>query len=177
MRRYQKTVASFDPAFVERGERNRLAELSQPGFDGAEAALETLYYAINHRILSLFRQMWVDDPLSQLDNPVGGIARGTDEIAALYARIFNGAVRVKVELRDVIRYATPEIVIFTGREQGTFETDGRVEPVEIRTTRIFRYVDGLGWRQVHHHGSIDRADVLARYQTAVFGPGRARPAA
>lgn len=177
MRRYQKTVASFDPEFVERGERNRLAELDRPGSEGAEAALETLYYAINHRILSLFRQLWVDDPFSQVDNPVGGIARGTGEIAALYARIFNGAVRVKVELGDVVRYATPEIVIFTGREHGTFESDGRVEPLEIRTTRAFRYVDGLGWRQMHHHGSIDQADVLARYQTAVFGPDRARTAA
>lgn len=177
VRRYQKTVASFDPEFVERGERNRLAELDRPGSEGAEAALETLYYAINHRILSLFRQLWVDDPFSQVDNPVGGIARGTGEIAALYARIFNGAVRVKVELGDVVRYATPEIVIFTGREHGTFESDGRVEPLEIRTTRAFRYVDGLGWRQMHHHGSIDQADVLARYQTAVFGPARTRTAA
>lgn len=177
MRRYQKTVATYDADFVERGERNRLAELDRPGSDGAEAALETLYYALNHRILSLFRQMWVDDPLSQLDNPVGGIARGTDEIAALYARIFNGAVRVKVELWDVVRYATPEIVIFAGRERGTYEIDGHVEPLDIRTTRIFRYVDGLGWRQMHHHGSIDEADVLARYQAAVFGPHRARHAA
>lgn len=177
VRRYQKTVASFDPEFVERGEHNRLAELSRPGIEGAEAALETLYHALNHRSLSLFRQMWLDDPFSQLDNPVGGIARGTDEIAALYARIFNGVVRVKVELHDVVRYATPEIVIFTGKEHGSFETDGRAEPLEVRTTRVFRYVDGLGWRQIHHHGSIDQADVLARYQTAVFGPDRPRRAA
>lgn len=177
MPRYQKPVATFDAEFVERGERNRLAELPQPGIDGAEAALETLYYALNHRILSLFRQMWVDDPLSQLDNPVGGIARGTDEIAALYARIFNGAVRVNVELTDVVRYATPEIVIFAGREHGTYEVDGRVEPLDIRTTRVLRYVDGLGWRQLHHHGSIDQANVLTRYQVAVFGPHRARDAA
>ncbi len=177
MRRYQKTVASHDPAFIERGERNRLAELDRTGVDGAEAALETLYYALNHRILSLFRQMWVDDPFSQLDNPVGGIARGTDEIAALYARIFNGAVRVKVELRDVVRYVTPEIVVFAGTEQGTYEVDGQVIPLTIRTTRIFRYVEGLGWRQMHHHGSIDQPEALARYQRAVFGPREGRRAA
>lgn len=177
MRRYQRTVASYDPDFVERGERNRLAELDRTGSEGAEAALETLYYALNHRILSLFRQMWVDDPFSQLDNPVGGIARGTDEIAALYARIFNGAVRVQVELRDIVRYATPEIVVFAGTEHGTYEVDGRVVPLAIRTTRIFRYVEGLGWRQMHHHGSIDDAEALARYQRAVFGPHEARDAA
>ena len=27
----------------------------------------------------------------------------------------------------------------------------------------------IGWRQVHHHGSIDNADALAAYQRAVRG--------
>jgi ketosteroid isomerase-like protein len=37
----------------------------------------------------------------------------------------------------------------------------------IRTTRIFRR-DGSGrWRQVHHHGSIEDAKLLAAYQAAV----------
>lgn len=177
MQKYQKTIATFNEDFVERGERNRLAEMDRPGGGGADAALETLYYALNRRMLSLFMQLWVDDPLSQLDNPVGGIARGTDEIMAVYQRVFNGPVLVKVALTDVVRYATPEIVVFAGRERGTYETDGHIEPLDIRTTRIFRYVEGLGWRQLHHHGSIDQPEALAHYQTAVFGSRRAGNAA
>ncbi|MCA9935449.1 MAG: hypothetical protein H6662_11830 [Ardenticatenaceae bacterium] len=41
-------------------------------------------------------------------------------------------------------------------------------PLHIRTTRVFHYLGAeLGWRQVHHHGSIDDPDLLRAYQTAV----------
>jgi hypothetical protein len=36
----------------------------------------------------------------------------------------------------------------------------------IRTSRWFKLADGR-WRQLHHHGSIEDADLLARYQLAV----------
>ncbi len=154
---------------VERGARDRLDEAVRPGVDGAHAALETFYYAFNTRSLDLLRRIWADDPLTQLDNPVGGVVRGTEEIAALYARIVAGPVRVRAELWDIVRYATPTMVVFAGRERGAYEHDGASEPLDIRTTRIFRYVDGQGWRQIHHHGSIDDPERLARYQRAVRG--------
>jgi len=31
----------------------------------------------------------------------------------------------------------------------------------------------LGWRQLHHHGSIDDPDMLARYQNFVAGKAAA----
>ena len=67
--------------------------------------------------------------------------------------------------------AQPSADAITGRE-------GRIDPSSpvgalaecyrawIRISRIFRRVDGR-WRQIHHHGSIDDADLLARYQAAV----------
>ncbi len=154
---------------VARGARDRLDEAARPGMDGAHAALETFYHAFNARALDLLRRIWADDPLTQLDNPVGGIARGTEEIAALYARIVAGPARVRVELWDIVRYASPALVVFAGRERGVYERDGVSAPLDIRTTRIFRYVDGQGWRQIHHHGSIDDPERLARYQRAVRG--------
>jgi ketosteroid isomerase-like protein len=163
----EDTVAVFLGDVVERGMRNRLDETAHPHVDGAHAALETFYHAFNTRTLDLFRQIWVDDPFIQLNNPVGGIVRGAGEIAALYARIFEGPVRVRVELWDIVRYAAPGVVVFAGRERGTYERDGHAEPLDIRTTRIFRYIDGQGWRQLHHHGSIDDAGRLAQYQRAV----------
>jgi hypothetical protein len=43
-------------------------------------------------------------------------------------------------------------------------------PLAIRTSRFFQYFGPeLGWRQVHHHGSIDDAEALDRYQRAVRG--------
>jgi len=37
----------------------------------------------------------------------------------------------------------------------------------IRTTGIFRRAAGR-WRQIHHHGSIENAQMLARYQQVVL---------
>lgn len=151
------------------GKQNRLVDAQQPGTEGARAALETFYYAFNQRSLDLFRQVWLDDPLIQLNNPVGGIMRGAEPISALYARIFEGPVRVWVELTDIVMYAASEMVVFAGRERGTYERDGRVFPLEIRTSRIFAYApEHGGWRQVHHHGSIDDAEKLAHYQQTVL---------
>jgi hypothetical protein len=46
----------FLEEIVVQGERNRLAETTQPTFEGARAALETFYYALNKRSLDPFRQ-------------------------------------------------------------------------------------------------------------------------
>ncbi len=52
------------------GVRNRLEETHQPTIEGAMAALETFDHALNGRSLDLFRQIWLDDPLIQLNNPI-----------------------------------------------------------------------------------------------------------
>ncbi len=152
------------------GVRNRLEETHQPTIEGATAALKTFYHALNGRSLDLFRQTWLDDPLIQLNNPIGGIRRGIEPISAVYARLFEGPVRVQVELHDIVEYASSEMVVFAGRERGTYEHGGSSFPLDIRTTRIFLYAPACGgWRQIHHHGSIDQPERLAQYQQAVLG--------
>ncbi len=157
---------------VVRGERDRLAETAAPGLAGARAALDTFYHALNTRSLDLLQRTWADDPLIRLDNPLGGIVDGIAGVTALYARIFSGPVRVQVALEDIVAYATPELVVFAGREVGSYEQLGVSEPLAIRTTRIFRFLPAQGgWRQIHHHGSLDDPEQLARYQRAVRGKG------
>ncbi|GLI00602.1 hypothetical protein Pa4123_58780 [Phytohabitans aurantiacus] len=59
--------------------------------------------------------------------------------------------------------------MFAGRETGSYTTgDGTTVPLEIRTSRYFRYENGR-WRQYHHHGSIDDPDALRDYQRAIRG--------
>ena len=160
----------FLDEIVFSGLRNRLEETRQPTIEGATAALETFYHALNERSLELFRQIWLDHPLIQLNNPVGGIRRGIEPVSAVYARLFEGPVRVRVEFYDIVEYASSEVVVFAGRERGTYERDGEAHPLDIRTSRIFLYVPAQrGWRQIHHHGSIDQAEHLAQYQQAVLG--------
>jgi ketosteroid isomerase-like protein len=160
----EKTNISFG-----RDSRNRLREASDPSSTGAEAALETFYYALNNRDLDALRADWADSPLTQLNNPVGGILRGADAIAGLYSKIFGGAVSVQVTFTDVISYRDREHALFAGRETGNYtRRDGTRVPLEIRTTRYFRYEVGR-WRQYHHHGSIDDPAALDAYQQAIRG--------
>ncbi|MFO7538211.1 MAG: nuclear transport factor 2 family protein [Chloroflexota bacterium] len=137
---------------------------------GARAALETFYYAFNQRSLPVFDAVWAPHALIQLNNPLGGVQRGHERIRALYQRIFKGPAQVWVELYDIVEYMGKETAVFAGRERGEFVLDNVTVPLNIRTTRVFHYLRAeLGWRQVHHHGSIDDADLLRHYQKAVQG--------
>lgn len=159
----------LDQAFGQDA-RSAKAGAAHRGFAGAVAALETFYYAFNNRDIDAMHQVWEDSDLIQLNNPVGGIARGREAVMAIYTRIFYGHARVWVELSDIFCYASDDLVVFAGTEQGAFTRDGLAIPLKIRTTRIFAYraTHPHHWVQVHHHGSIDDADVLQRYQEAVL---------
>ncbi|RKN43012.1 YybH family protein [Streptomyces hoynatensis] len=160
----EKTDMSFGPA-----SRNRLAETGDPSHRGAEAALETFYYSLNNGDLDALGADWSAHPLAQLNNPVGGILRGGDAIADLYARIFHGPVTVRVTFGDAVAYLGERHAVFAGRETGSYTTaDGTTTPLDIRTSRYFRYEEGR-WRQYHHHGSIDDPDALRAYQRAIRG--------
>ena len=137
---------------------------------GASAALETFYHAFNQKSLAVFDAVWAVHPLIQLNNPLGGIQRGHAPIRALYQRIFEGSAEVWVEFYDFVTYQSADMVVFAGYERGEFTQGDVTVPLNIRTTRVFYYVDqAIGWRQLHHHGSIDDAGLLQRYQSAVRG--------
>jgi ketosteroid isomerase-like protein len=101
-----------------------------------------------------------------MDNPLGGIRRGWDEISRAYNRIFSGAGVVKVEFFDYTLHASDHTFLAVGRERGSYKSAGQEIELMIRTSRWFKLADGR-WRQLHHHGSIEDADLLARYQLAV----------
>jgi ketosteroid isomerase-like protein len=148
--------------------RNRLPEARTPGFDGAVAALETFYYALNAADLDVLAAVWSTDELAQLNNPVGGILRSGRRIAELYGRIFASGMGVQVTFTDAVTYDFGPTVVFAGREVGSYRDGqgGRV-PLAIRTSRVFAWQDGAGrWEQLHHHGSIDDPAALSAYQAA-----------
>ena len=175
----ERAVATALNGVIVRGEHNLLAESAVPGLAGARAALETFYYAFNTRSVELYQRIWADDPLVQVYSPVGGLVRGSAGIATLSARMFSEApVRIQTVLDDLVAYVTPELVVFTGRERGTYtradtpggEHGAPSELSEGRSICIFRFIaEQGGWRQVYHHVSPEDADQLARFQRAVRG--------
>lgn len=147
--------------------RDRRTESLVATPQGARAALETFYFAFHQRSIEALESVWGSGDLVTLDNPVGGVIRGARNVIALYRGIFSSPARVEVELRDIVELIGADTVIFAGREHGTFELDAATGPLLIRTTRVFHYLGGLGWRMVHHHGSIDDPAMLERYQRAL----------
>lgn len=153
-----------------RSSTNRISQAHEYGIEGARALLETFYYAFNHRAMDVFGQVWAEHEFIQLNNPLGGILRGYNPIAALYQRIFTGPAMVWVELTDIIEFHSSEMVVFAGRETGEFTLGTKSLALAIRTSRIIQWFGPeIGWRQSHHHGSIDDPQLLAEYQRAVRG--------
>ncbi|HEX7971447.1 MAG TPA: nuclear transport factor 2 family protein [Thiobacillus sp.] len=133
-----------------------------------ESALEQFYAAFNGRDLALMAENWAQTDEIALDNPLGGIRRGWAEIRPLYERVFCGAAVVYVEFYDYTLHVGQDLFYAVGRERGQFRRGGTELALAIRTSRVFRQFDGR-WKQVHHHGSIENPELLARYQSAVLG--------
>lgn len=129
-------------------------------------ALSEFYRAFNNRNLDLMRRNWHPEECV-LNNPLGGIRRGWAEIEPLYSRLFSGSGRVKVVFFDYTIQLSDDLFCATGRERGTFEKNGEELVLAIRTSRVYRRVDGR-WLQIHHHGSIEDPELLAQYQAAVL---------
>jgi ketosteroid isomerase-like protein len=135
------------------------------------AALSAFYAAFNRRDIAAMARSWSDDDAVSMSNPLGGIARGWPAIRAVYQRIFEGEARVNMAFYDYTLHgcAPPEsgqMFLAVGRERGLLVRGGlRLQPA-IRTSRLFRRIEGA-WRQVHHHGSFEDPALLAAYQEAV----------
>lgn len=154
--------------FAEPIRGTRYAGLAGADAATPQAALEQFYAAFNGRDLGLMARNWAQTDDIALDNPLGGIHRGWGEIGVLYERLFSGPAVVYVEFHDYTLHAGSGLFYAVGRERGHFRCDGREIALAFRTSRVFRDA-GHGWKQVHHHGSIEDPALLARYQAAVLG--------
>ncbi len=141
-----------------------LGDLSQP-----EQALAQFYKAFNSRDLALIDANFATSDEVAIDNPLGGIRRGADVPHKMYETVFKSPADVHVEFWDYTIDRVGDVFWAVGRERGTYRDGDAVKDLNIRTTRIFRLIDRR-WRQVHHHGSIEDAKLLADYQNAVRSP-------
>lgn len=131
-------------------------------------ALVQFYCAFNSGNLEMMSENWAQTDDIAMDNPLGGIKRGWSEISQVYERVFNGPAEVYVEYYDYTIHETTEMFYAVGRERGYFRLSDQEITLAIRTSRIFQKTGG-NWKQVHHHGSIEDAQLLATYQSAVMG--------
>ena len=138
-----------------------LGDLSQP-----QQALAQFYRAFNTRDLKMIDENFAHSGEVAIDNPLGGIRRGADEPHKMYEGVFKSPADVHVEFWDYTIHRAEDIFWAVGPERGTYRDGNEVRSLNVRTTRIFQLMDGR-WRQMHHHGSIEDAKLLADYQNAV----------
>jgi len=131
------------------------------------AALVNFYQAFNARNITLMASNWLHSNKASMCNPLGGVKRGWAEIRDVYEKIFNGGAIVYVEFYDYTIHTSDSMFIAVGRERGKLTVNNETIPLAIRTSRTFIKVDRQ-WKQLHHHGSMDNAELLATYQDAVF---------
>jgi len=129
-------------------------------------ALVEFYKAFNGRDFELMQKNWLNNEEIAMDNPLGGIKRGWDEIKSIYSRIFTGQAKVYVEFYDYTIVPMEGGFVAIGRERGWVETKGQKLDLAIRTSRVYTLVDG-SYKQVHHHGSIEEPALLKEYQELV----------
>jgi ketosteroid isomerase-like protein len=146
-----------------------LGDLSRP-----EQALAQFYKAFNSRDLAMIDANFAASDEVAIDNPLGGIRRGADVPHKMYETVFKSPADVHVEFWDYTIDRVGDVFWAVGRERGTYHDGDAVKDLSIRTTRVFRLIDGR-WRQVHHHGSIEDAKILADYQNAVRSPKGGTP--
>jgi len=130
------------------------------------SCLVHFYKAFNQRDLTLMTENWSQIEVVSMSNPLGDVRRGWPAIRAVYERIFRGPARVYVEFHDYSLHLGGDMFCAVGRERGYVELGTERIDLAIRTSRLYRK-ESSTWKQVHHHGSIDNAVLLARYQDVI----------
>jgi hypothetical protein len=141
---------------------------ARSGTGNAFDALIEFYRAFNARDLDGLAANWEQGDAPSMDNPMGGIRRGWQSISEGYLKLFTGPAIVQVAFHDFTSQGGDDWHLFVGREKGTCVTPDERMEVRFRTTRWFIRRTG-GWRQLHHHGSIEEPGMLAAYQKTILG--------
>lgn len=132
-------------------------------------AVAQFYAAFNRRDDAVMADNWdAEESIVSNDNQLGGILRSRAEVLDRYSKIFKAPFEIYAEFVDYTIHEGADWFLAVGRERGTFKHDGQSFDFQTRDTRLFRRTGGR-WKQVHHHGSFEDAELMARFQQAAKG--------
>lgn len=129
--------------------------------------VESFYKAFNNKDIDLMNDNWSHSESIVMANPIGGIRYGWEEILNGYRKIFSSNHKVYVELYDFQIFSSDQMFVINGRERGHLVSGNCQIDLKIRTTRIYQ-LEGVRWRQIIHHGSIDEPKLLEKYQNIIL---------
>ncbi len=80
--------------------------------------LSEFYQALNNRDMELMAQNWAQTDEAVMDNPVGGIRHGWEEIRTVYEQVFSSPRQYWFEFYDYSYHEVGDILYVVGRERG-----------------------------------------------------------
>ncbi len=125
--------------------------MTETGFatpDEAEAAFYDAFRALN---LESMMNVWADREFIERIHPMSDRDRGTAAVRESWRRIFEGGLKIDLELSDINRTQDALLAIHTVYEH--FSDPGNDHPhPPVVATNIYQLIDGR-WHMVLHHAS------------------------
>ena len=103
---------------------------------------------------SLVRAISPHDGHATFFDPGGGYTEGAaniNRVNAEGAARFGPGSTTELDVKD--RGSSGDLAFWTGFQTAQVEADGKITPMNIRVTEVYRLQDG-GWKMVHRHASI-----------------------
>ena len=125
--------------------------MSKPSFSTPEDAEQAFYDAFAGADLDAMMAVWAERDFVECIHPMSDRVQGYEAVEESWREIFDGGLRVQVELSGIHRTRDALIAVHVLYEHlGTSDDSDHWPPVIA--TNIFQLVEG-SWRMVHHHAS------------------------
>ena len=132
--------------------------MTDPEFATPDEAEEAFYAAFQASDLEAMMNIWADQEFIECIHPMSDRDRGRDAVEESWRRIFDGGLKVILELSDIHRSQDALLAIHIVYEHFRTPEEDQEHPPVI-ATNIYQLIDG-GWHMVLHHASPTSPDTF-----------------
>lgn len=121
--------------------------------DEVRAAHEQFYRALNKTLngdASSMAEIWARDETVSTTHPIGYWAQGWEEVKATWEEIAEVTSDGHIRLEGLQIILMGEVAYTIGVERGPCRLMGKMIQFDMKSTNIYRKIDGR-WKIVHHH--------------------------
>ncbi len=125
--------------------------MTETGFATPDEAETAFYDAFRASNLESMMGVWADREFIECIHPMSHRDRGTAAVRESWRRIFEGGLKIDLELSDINRTQDALLAIHTVYEHFSDPANDHPHPPVV-ATNIYRLIDGR-WHMVLHHAS------------------------
>jgi uncharacterized protein (TIGR02246 family) len=131
----------------------------KPAYASPQDVEAAFYEAIARADLEAMMSVWAEDEEIVCTHPGGMRLTGYAMVREAWRRIFEGSVRLQIDLSNSTAVQTPFAAVHTVIEQVSVAGDASLRAPVVATNVFLR--TALGWRMVLHHASPVPPDSLS----------------